>query len=79
MVVGVKVAMAPAGSPEIESVTAAANPPDAVVVTVAEVEEPGVTDAAVGLTPTVKSGPVTRSVSGAVLVSPPPVPVTVSG
>lgn len=75
-----KVPVAPAGRPETEKETAPVKPPDGVAVTVVVAEPPGPVETAAGETETEKSGLYgeTTSERGAVLVSPPPMPVTVS-
>ena len=76
-----KVPVAPAGRPASEKEMTPVNPPEGVAVTVVVTEALGPVETAVGETETEKSGlyAETSSDRAAVRVSPPPVPVTVSG
>jgi hypothetical protein len=78
---GLKVAVAPAGSPLKDSVTCPVKPTGEETVIVYVVELPRLTDPDAGLTERAKSrgGGLTTSVTEVERASPPPLPVIVSG
>jgi hypothetical protein len=79
---GLKLAVTPDGRPLADSEIAELNPPATVVVAVAVPDEPWAKVRDPGLTPSVKLGLVpgeTVRLTGAVRVSPPPLPVIVMG
>ena len=77
---GAKVAVAPVGRPELESVTVPANPPCEETVTVYGVDLPRFTVLEEGLTDSAKDGrTLTTSVTDAVCARVPLVPVIVNG
>lgn len=77
MLVGAKLAVTPEGSPLTDSATDELNPFNAAVETVTRAEPPAVTVALVALGVSVKLGTATVRLNGEVLVTPPPVAVTV--
>ena len=77
MLVGKKLAVTPAGCPLTDSATAELNPLAAVVVTVIGIEPPGLMLTLVPPSAIVKLGATTFRLSGIVLITPPPVAITV--
>lgn len=77
-VVGLKVAVAPAGSPEAAKETWPLNPPSPVTVIVEVVEDPTFT-AAGAVAAMEKSEPTVRLTAGALTITPLPVPVITTG
>ena len=78
MDVGLKLTVTPAGWPVALKATAELNPPETAVAIVLVPLDPRATDAAVGEAVMVNAGAITVSETVAVLVTPPPVPVTVT-
>jgi hypothetical protein len=76
--VGANLAVTPKGRPLTERPIAALNPLVAPVYTVTGIEPPLFKRTVTALSPNVKLGAITVSESGAVFVTPPPEPVTVS-
>jgi hypothetical protein len=72
-------AVAPAGSPDALREMVESKPPDTAVVIVLFPFEPWATETEVGEAVIVKAGTVTVKVTVVLFVSPPPVPVTVTG
>jgi hypothetical protein len=78
MLVGVKLAVTPLGSPLIENATAAPKPFTRAVVKLMEADPPGAMLALVEFGVTVKLGAGTVKLKGRVAANPPPVALTVS-
>jgi len=77
---GLKDTVTPLGWPEADSVIAASNPPETVVVIVDVPLEPGATETEPGVGEMLKPGPeVTVKVTVVVCVTESPIPVTVIG